>query len=742
MRLFYFLAEKISYTFAIVFYTIIGGWMGAAFGFFLGTSFAISHYEQVTHDIIKWLPLAVLVPSSIHYLQFGIFSPIKIPSPQRSLRNINKSFFGSTLDPNIGDRELQKLYINLSDLPMINSLSAIIYAALTGLCLIGFIYLDYMTSGMYSLILIKVVAKVISIAVMTVILLYGMSTYLLTEILTGRERATCFNELRRRKLFQRPRILISLRIKFGFFVILMIISLLTFAALMQWSIFYNEFNLTTVIVYIVICTLAGIFLMAVNTRSILGVLGEMDRVTRAITSGGQAEFMLHSLDSEFSTIEYAVIEMSSQIDEYRKNMEQKVEQRTEELQAVLADLKERDDLIQKQLDMASLIQRSILPGHIDEWLELKFSVRYIAMEKIGGDFYDVYQLKGDKMGILVADVSGHGIPAALVTTMAKIAFNNASMLYDSPKRIFQEVNQNILDHVKTQDYLTAFFLSIDNEYNITYANASHQKAMLLRTEDGVVEHLDTNGLFIGAIEDARDTYEEKSTKLKYGDKIILYTDGIPEATNIDREEYSSIRFEETVLKNRHLPLDDFTNYIIEDVQRFIGNAQVEDDITLVVIELVRDEAVDVIKSANKLSDEQKFYEAIDHLERGASLYPSNRKIIYNLAKNYFRVNNFGKTVEHIKDYLESDKKNKYAYYIGGAAYYQMMDYKNAVDFLEQSVRIDPNFVNGHFALAIAYKKGGRINDAVLSLEKVLNLDPDNKIAHFELQKLKKEDTES
>jgi len=742
MRLFYFLAEKISYTFAIVFLTILGGWMGAAFGYFLGTSFAISHYEQVTHDIIKWLPLAVLIPSTFHYLQFGIFTPFRIPAVQKSLRNINRYFYGSTLDQNINDQDLQTLYVNLSDLPMINSLSSIIYAAITGLTLIGLIYMDYVTSDMYSLVLIKIVAKIVSIAVMTVILLYGMSTYLITEILTGRERATCFNELRKRKIFQRPRILISLRIKFGFFVILMLISLLTFAALMQWSIFYNEFNLTTVAVYIVICTLAGIFLMAVNTRSILGVLGEMDRVTREITTGGQAEFMLHSLDSEFSTIEYAVIEMSSQIDEYRKNMEQKVEQRTEELQAVLADLKERDDLIQKQLDMASLIQRSILPGHIDEWLELKFSVRYIAMEKIGGDFYDVYQLKGDKMGILVADVSGHGIPAALVTTMAKIAFNNASMLYDSPKRIFQEVNQNILDHVKTQDYLTAFFISIDNEYNITYANASHQKAMLLRTEDGIVENLDTNGLFIGAIEDARDTYEEKSTKLKYGDKIILYTDGIPEATNSEREEYSGARFEETVLKNRHLPLDDFTNYIVEDVQRFIGNAQVEDDITLVVIELVRDEAVDVIKSANKLSDEKKYYEAIDHLERGLSLYPSNRKIIYNLAKNYFRVNNFGKTVEYVQNYIESDKKNKYAYYIGGAAYYQMMDYKNAVDFLEQAIRIDPNFVNGHFALAIAFKKGGRIDDAILSLEKVINLDPDNKIAHFELQKLKNEDAES
>ncbi len=241
-----------------------------------------------------------------------------------------------------------------------------------------------------------------------------------------------------------------------------------------------------------------------------------------------------SLDKEFSAIEFGFVEMAREIREYRKNIEMKVEQRTAELQGALADLKERDDLIQKQLDIASTIQRGILPGRIDDWNELKFSIRYIAMEKIGGDFYDVYQLRGNKLGLLMADVSGHGIPAALVTTMAKISFSNACNKHDSPRRIFQEVNQNIIDHVKTQDYLTCFFLAIDEDYTITYANASHQKAILLRAGVESTELLDTNGLFIGAIEEARDTYEEKTSKMKYGDRLIMYTDGIPEAIDAER----------------------------------------------------------------------------------------------------------------------------------------------------------------------------------------------------------------
>ncbi len=737
MKLFYFLAKKISYTFAVAFLTIFGGWMGAVFGYYLGTSFTLIHYDQITGDIIRLLPLCVFIPTILHYTHFGVFTPLKIPALQRSLRCINRNFSGDVLNTAASDEEIRETYHALSNLPLVNSNFAAIYGTLCGLLLLVFFFVQHLSAGTYSLVMVKVLTKMGVIAVGVVVILYAMSTYLITEILTSHERATCFNELRRRGIPQKPRVLMNLRVKFTFFVILLVIALLTFAALSQKSVFYGQYDLMEAIIYIIVSILAGIFLMFFNTRSMLKILGEMDRVAIEISGGGEAEFALHSLDDEFSAIEYAMIGMSREITEHRRNMEQQVEQRTKELQNVLADLKERDDLIQKQLDMASLIQRSILPGHIDEWLEMKFSVRYIAMEKIGGDFYDVYQLKDNKLGILVADVSGHGIPAALVTTMAKISFGNACMKIDSPRRIFQEVNQNILDHVKTQDYLTAFFITLDDEYNVTYANASHQKAILLKTEEGRLEHLDTNGLFIGAIEEARETYEEKTTKLDYGDKIILYTDGIPEATNINREEYSNQRFEEVVLKNRHLSLEDFTSFIVEDVQRFVGNAPVEDDITLVVLELARDEAVDVIKAAKKLADEQKFYEAIDHMERGLQVYKDNRKIMYNLAKYYFRVNNYGKAVEYVGNYIAQDRKNKYAYYIGGAAFYQMMDYKNAVDFLENAVRIDPNFVNAHFALAMVYKKKGDAAEALRSFERVLALDPDNRMAQFEATELRK-----
>lgn len=737
MFIFEWLNKKVSYTFAVCFLTIFGGWMSAVFGYYLGTSFILSDYNEMNALALKWLPLSVLIPTLLHYISFGLLTPIKIPAFLKPLRDINKAFNNGTLNTSLDDETLKNIYVQLSHLPLYNMIAAALFGAMCGFFLMGFGYYDMYTSGTLTIVKMKTGIKAVTIGVLVVIILYAMSTYLLTEIISNQHRAFVYQELRQRNINIYPRGLIGLRIKFSFFIILMIITLLTFAAMMEQYRLYEGAQYVNIITYMVISIIAGIFVMYINSDSVMRVLLEMGVVTKNIASGQNAWFKVMSHEKEFAEIEYSILEMATQIEEHRKNLELKVEQRTEELREALASLKEKDDMIQKQLEIASNIQRSILPGRIDDWNELKFSVRYIAMEKIGGDFYDVYQIKGDKLGVLVADVSGHGIPAALITSMAKISFSSATQQYDSPKRVFQEVNQNILEHIKTQDYMTAFFVVIDDDYNIVYANASHQKAILVHSDEGRVEFLDTNGLFIGAIEEARETYEEKVTKLRYGDRLLLYTDGIPEAANVDREEYSIERLQDAALKNRHLPLEDFTSFIIEDVQRFKGKAPVEDDITLLVIELARDEAVDIIKQSKKLIDEHKYYEAIDYLERSLTLYPNNRKLIYNLAKNYFRVNNFGKASELIEQYLEMDKRNKYAYYVGGAAYYQMMNYEKAIQLLERAQSIDPNFTNALFALGMAYKKIGMSQDALQIFERVANIDPDNKMALFEINEIRK-----
>lgn len=732
MRFFHFLARKISYTFAIAFVTVFGGWIGGLFAFFLGTSFIIISYEKLTEFLMRWLPLAVAIPVVIHYIQFGLLTPLRIPAFFRPLREVNTAYRN---DFDVPEQDLVRIYSHFSDLPMYNLLTASLNTPLAALIIIGLMFVEYYFKGATSLAELQAIIKVTSLTLIIIMVLYGMSTYLITEALTNRERSRLYNMILERGIRIRPRALIGIRIKFLFFVWLMIITLLTFAALMEKVRFFEEYNLTLMAAYFAISVLASFLLMQITTGSIMRILNDLIRVTRAIASGKPAGYEVLSLEREFTSIAYALMETAREIDDYRRDVEGKVALRTEELEEALTSLRNRDEQIQKQLDMASVIQRSILPGRIDDWNELRFGVRYLAMEKIGGDFYDVHLLKDDRIGVMVADVSGHGIPAALVTTMAKMSFDNAGMKYDSPKKIFQEMNQNVLDHVKTQDYMTCFMLAIDDDYNVVYSNASHQKAILLRGATGTIELLDTNGLFIGAIEEARDTYDEKRTKIDYGDKIILYTDGIPEAINEDRDEYSNRRLEDAVVRNSRLPAEEFADAILDDVRGFIGGAPLVDDITLLVIELVRDEAIDLIKNAKRLISSHKYQEAIGVLEKGLNQYPDNQKILYNLAKNYFRVNDYGKAIRSIETYTAADTMNKNAYYIGGAAHYQLGDFDIALEYFEKALVLDQNFVNVLFAMGMAHKKKGDVENARQAFERVVSIDPDNRMAMFQIRSM-------
>jgi sigma-B regulation protein RsbU (phosphoserine phosphatase) len=609
------------------FFTAIIGWIVSIYGFLLGVFFITFSFKTLYIFSLKWIPVAVIAATLLQYIQFGLLTRLGVPAFFRSHRVLNNAFrSGFKVDKS----ELGTLFNHLTMLPAHNAVSCIFYTILVGVMLIGAGFFEYRINGSFTIMEFKTINRIVVLGVVIGMILYGVSAYLLSSTLIAREKAVVYNKMIFRNQKVNPRSLITLKGEFIFLLFLTVITVITYAALMEKNRYEYSYSPGFTVFYIGLFVVTSLVLMQVLFYSLMRVIVDIQFLSREISSNRRAVFSVLAAENDFLSIQHNLVEMTVDLNIHRRDLETMVEQRTRELQEALSDLKNRDAQIQKQLDMASVIQRSILPGRIDDWNELKFAVRYLAMEKIGGDFYDIHQLKDDKLGILIADVSGHGIPAALVTTMAKISFGNAGARFDSPKAIFQEVNQNILDHVKTQDYMTCFMVAIDDEYNVVYSNASHQKGILLRREPGEVELLDTDGLFIGAVEEARGTYDEKVTRLNYGDRIILYTDGIPEAVNESRREYSNRRLEEVIIRQKDLPLEDFVDSIIEDVQRFVGSVQLEDDITLLVIELARDEAVDIIKNSKKLVNSHEYNE---HQLPGKGLerYPTTRNI-YNLAK--------------------------------------------------------------------------------------------------------------
>ena len=736
MRLFYYFARNINYTFAITFYTVIFFWTSAVIGAFLTSAFIIFPYDKIITIILKWLPVSVFIITFLQYLQFGFFTPVKIPALLKSHRVINLGF---KYNLDLGDIELKKIYRYLSILPYQNTLFAAFYIALLCFLLAGFGFYEHKYLGSINAEEVKIIYKSAVLAMVLITLIYCITTYLLTEFLTIKERALTYNKLLIKGIKTKPIVLMSFRIKFLFSIILMVITLLTFVAIMEKIRIYDEFNLKVIIPFFILSVLISLSLIIVLTNSIATILNDFNMVVREITKSENIIFKNISLDREFGIFQQSIMELGWKLEDQRINLENRIDHANFELNNALEDLKDKDDLFKKQLNIANIIQKSILPEKISDWNELKFSIRNITMEQVGGDFHDIYHLKDNKLGIIVADVSGHGIPAALVSSMAKISFGNAGSLYDSPKKIFQSVNNNILENLKTNEYMTCFMVSVDDDYNVVYSNAGHQKAILLRMDTQELEELDTEGLFIGTISDASTSYEEKSTKLNYGDRLILFTDGIPEALNSEKTNYSLQRLEDTIVKNCHLPLEEFTNFIIEDVQNFIGNASIEDDLTLFVIELSIDEAVQVIRKAGELINKFDYNEAVEVLEAGLISYPDNPKILYNYAKNLFRVDNFKKCNEIIEKYIENDKRNKFAYYIAGSAYYQLMDYEKAAEYFKTALKLDSFFTAPLFALGMTYKKNGDNENAIKTFERVINIDPDNKMAFFELKLLREED---
>lgn len=733
MRIFYFLARNISYTFAVAFFISIVGFFEGIYLYLIASSFILTSYEKIFGIFLQWLPIIFGFNLMVYYIFSGFFTPVKIPAFMKRHRRINSEFNSQFKN----SESIKELYGDFSDLVMNNTTASAFFTVsiAAGMMLVSF-YKFYFT-GEISYFEARTMIKMIIIATIMFMLVYGITAHLFGEFLTNNERAFLYNEILKKGELIKPHALISVKVNFGFFIFVMVIIIFTFAALLERIKILQQWNNIIIVLFLIIGVASAFFFVSINSGSILKILADMARVTREIASGNKAAFRVLSLGKEFSYIEYALMEMAWEIDEHRKNLELKVQERTEDLERTMNELKIRDEQIQKQLDMASVIQRSILPSRLDDWNELKFAVRYRAMEKIGGDFYDVFQLKDNKIGILMADVSGHGIPAALVTAMAKISFGNAGTLFSSPRRIFQEVNKNIIEHMKTQDYMTCFMVAIDDDYNVTYSNASHQKGILLHSEKNEIEYLDTNGLFLGALEEARDTYEDKITNLEYGDRLILYTDGIPEAQNESKEEYSNERFESSILQHKEEELETFIDSLLIDVREHIGNMGAIDDISILVIELAWDEAIDIIKYSKKMINSHKYLEAIEMLESGLTKYPDNQKILYNLGKNYFRINNFSKTVQTLDKFIENDKKNKFAYYINGAAHYQMMDYRSAIEKFNFALGIDPNMSNALFALGMCYKNLAEYDEATQIFERVMNIDAGNKMALFEIKQIEK-----
>jgi len=235
--------------------------------------------------------------------------------------------------------------------------------------------------------------------------------------------------------------------------------------------------------------------------------------------------------------------------------------------------------LEQEIGIARDIQQALLPKNLREYPHLAVSGVNFPCLSVGGDYYDVFPLDEKRTAFLLADVSGKGLGAALVTTMLQGALSGMSLGTD-PARTLNHVNRFLCDHVEVGRYATMFFGILEESGKLEYINAGHPSPILLRKD--AVEEAFTEGSFpVGLVPEAEFT--TATLQLEPDDTLVLFSDGVTEAMDPDEELYGVGRLRAVLQGKKELPLDEIQKTVLESVENFARGERQADDLTILVV---------------------------------------------------------------------------------------------------------------------------------------------------------------
>jgi len=270
-----------------------------------------------------------------------------------------------------------------------------------------------------------------------------------------------------------------------------------------------------------------------------------------------------------------------------KDLEITIEKSLKEIELYKQALASHNKLIafQKELDIATVIQTSILPRTFPPFPDRKeFDIfaKMIPAKDVGGDLYDFFLIDKYRLGVVIGDVSGKGIAAALLMAVCKTLLKATAYKGIPADNILSEVNNILVDESPSNMFVTVFYGVLDTRSGaFEYSNGGHNSPYLIST-DGKVKPLENiGGMLIGAMKDAQ--YKSNVIMLKPGDTLFFYTDGVTEAFNKDKEEFNEERLSKVLENKNSLSLNDLVQHVFENVQSFADGVEQSDDITCLAL---------------------------------------------------------------------------------------------------------------------------------------------------------------
>ncbi len=261
---------------------------------------------------------------------------------------------------------------------------------------------------------------------------------------------------------------------------------------------------------------------------------------------------------------------------------------SDQLKHQYAELQETNNVLDYQMKMARQVQQSLIEESNFQVNEVRFNSRYMPALDIGGDIYDIIKLDENSVGVFIGDVSGHGISAALLTSMIKIMFRNLVTTYPNPKDLLYQMNlefSNIFANRITDVYASVFFARIDTKNKeICYANAGHALPMFVKSSTHVASEMQANGIPIGLMD--KSTYDDHIQTFERGDVILFYTDGLSDSLNKESNELFLDKLKELLLDVKSQPSEEIIEMLINQFYNMDESAKYEnDDVSIILCKI-------------------------------------------------------------------------------------------------------------------------------------------------------------
>jgi serine phosphatase RsbU (regulator of sigma subunit) len=256
--------------------------------------------------------------------------------------------------------------------------------------------------------------------------------------------------------------------------------------------------------------------------------------------------------------------------------------------------------LQQDLLLAEQIQKSFLPRQLPSVDGIDFVTEYRPAYSVGGDFYDLFWLDHERIGVFIGDVSGKGISAALLMARISSDLRLAALAESEPANALARVNQAVLERKQHDIFVTGIYLTLEvNTRVVTLANAGHLPPFVRHRSRGEIDRVEGGSTAIGIFDEA--VYEQSSFTLEPGDTLVLCTDGVLEATDERGEQFGFERLEDSVGAGTSRPKD-VADRLQRDLREHVGDAAQSDDVTLIVVGVTADATAARLKRRDEPTD--------------------------------------------------------------------------------------------------------------------------------------------